>query len=145
MIKAVYKTRQQDLLLSFLKQTKGTHFTAEDGKNHFAGMENPLGTATIYRQLEKCVADGTVLKYFIDEKSAACFEYIGETNPNDDEPPHFHIKCEKCGTLIHLDCSELSHLQAHLKESHGITLNPRRTVFYGLCAECEEKNNSPEK
>ena len=30
MIKSVYKTRQQDLLLAFLKETKGSHFTAED-------------------------------------------------------------------------------------------------------------------
>ena len=136
MIKSVYKTRQQDLLLSFLKETKGSHFTAEDVKNHFALSDNPLGTATIYRQLEKFVVDGTVIKYFIDEKSAACYEYVGES----EESRHFHIKCEKCGTLIHLDCSELSHLQTHLKEHHGITLNPLRTVFYGICAECEKNS-----
>ncbi len=140
MIKAVYKTRQQDLLLSFLKETKGSHFTAEDVKNHFANSEIPLGTATIYRQLEKLVMDGTVLKYFIDEKSAACFEYVGESTKSQTDPHHFHIKCEKCGKLIHLDCSELNKLQSHLKESHGITLNPTRTVFYGICDECDKKN-----
>ncbi len=140
MIKSVYKTKQQDLLLAFLKETKGSHFTAEDVKKHFALSDNPLGTATIYRQLEKLVIDGTVIKYFIDEKSAACFEYVGEKHGETDESKHFHIKCEKCGVLIHLDCSELSHLQKHLKEHHGISLNPLRTVFYGICAECEEKN-----
>ena len=40
--------------------------------------------------------------------------------------------------LIHLDCSELDHLQSHLKEHHGITLNPLRTVFYGTCGKCME-------
>ena len=139
MPKAVYKTRQQDLLLSFLRQTNGGHFTAEDVKNHFAKMESPPGMATIYRQLEKFVCDGTVIKYFIDDKSAACFEYVGETLGSDGAARHFHIKCEKCGALIHLGCSELLRLHGHLKERHGITLNPLRTVFYGVCADCGER------
>ncbi|WP_406035070.1 Fur family transcriptional regulator [Treponema saccharophilum] len=136
MIKAAYKTRQQELLLSFLSERKG-HFTAEDVRNHFAGKETPLGIATIYRQLERLVADGTLVKYYIDEHSAACFEYTGEKN-DEENRMHFHIKCEKCGALIHLDCSELDHLQSHLKEHHGITLNPLRTVFYGTCGKCME-------
>lgn len=142
MIKATYKTRQQDLLLSFLKETAGTHFTAEDVKKHFEGSENPLGNATIYRQLEKLVADGRLVKYVIDEKSAACFEYTGESVKDDSQTHHFHIKCEKCGALIHLDCEELDHLVSHLKENHGITLNPLRTVFYGICDKCSKSETS---
>ena len=142
MVKAAYKTRQQDLLLSFLKQTKGVHFTAEDVRNHFLQKQITIGMATIYRQLEKFVADGSVLKYFIDDQSAACFEYTGESRKDVEEGAfggHFHIKCEKCGVLIHLDCEELLHLQKHLMEKHGITLNLFRTVFYGLCADCRSK------
>ena len=143
MIKSSYKTRQQDLLLSFLKQTAGTHFTAEDVRRHFEKRETPLGSATIYRQLEKLVSDGRLVKYFIDEKSAACFEYTGEDSAK--ESAHFHIKCEKCGTLIHLDCEELDKLTTHLKSEHGITLNPLRTVFYGVCKSCAENENAKSK
>ena len=136
-MKTVYKTKQQDLILSYLKGTNGAHFTADDVKRHFASRDCTLGTATIYRQLEKFVADGVVVKYVIDEKSAACFQYVqGECARGEAEKNHFHIKCEKCGKLIHLDCGELEHLQTHLRENHGISINPFRTVFYGTCADC---------
>lgn len=148
MVKAAYRTKQQDLLLSFLKQTKGAHFTAEDVRNHFLQKQITIGMATIYRQLEKFVADGSVLKYYIDEQSAACFEYTGESKPvveSGDFGGHFHIKCEKCGVLIHLDCEELVHLQEHLEANHGISINLFRTVFYGLCANCRKKENQNEQ
>ena len=134
MIKAAYKTRQQELLISYLEESCGKHFTAEDLKKHFEEQNISLGTATIYRQLEKLVSEGKVLKYFVDEHSAACFEYAGENcNPNE---KHFHLKCELCGRLIHLECDHLQELGEHLKVEHGFVINPLRTVFYGLCSNC---------
>ena len=63
---------------------------AEDVRTHFAEKNISIGIATIYRQLEKLVAEGKIQKYFIDEHSAACFEYAGEKcNP---EEQHFHLK-----------------------------------------------------
>ena len=57
MQKSVYKTRQQDFLLSYLKEMKGQHFTAEEVRAHFESKEISIGIATIYRQLEKLVAE----------------------------------------------------------------------------------------
>ena len=139
-MKTTYKTKQQDLVLKFLKSTNGAHFTAEDVRNYFSSSENSLGVATIYRHLEKFIEDGSVVKYFIDDKSAACFQYVGtECEKGENQAQHFHIKCEKCGRLIHLDCEELEHLQNHLQNEHGIRLNPFKTVFYGVCADCDSQ------
>ena len=52
------------------------------------------------------------------------------------EVSHFHLKCEKCGTLIHLECHDLEQLSSHLMAEHGFALDPFRTVFYGLCENC---------
>ena len=134
MIKSPYKTKQQALILTYLKSIQGVHFTAEDVRQHFENKGVAIGIATIYRQLEKFVADGILQKYFIDEHSACCFEYSGE-NCNLDEA-HFHLKCEKCGRLIHLECQDLEDLTQHLKTEHGFTINPYRTVLYGVCDEC---------
>ncbi|MBQ5998615.1 MAG: transcriptional repressor [Treponema sp.] len=135
MVKAAYKTRQQELLLSYLRETKGVHFTAEDVRRHFAEKDISLGVATIYRQLEKLVSEGQVQKYFIDEHSASCFEYTGENSKNGTEA-HFHLKCEKCGELFHVECDELSEITDHLETEHGFHLNPFRTVLYGICDKC---------
>lgn len=50
----------------------------------------------MYRQLESLVDEGIVNKYFVDDNSPACFEYIGgDGRKGPDEC--FHCKCEKCG------------------------------------------------
>lgn len=142
MQKAPYKTKQQDLLLSYLKEMQGRHFTAEEIHHHFEEKKLSIGIATIYRQLEKLVLEGKLQKYVIDEHSAACFEYIGsdcETFPNGQ---HFHLKCEICGKLIHLECEELSEISTHLQKEHDFFLNPFRTVFYGKCSECQKSEKA---
>lgn len=136
MQKSPYKTRQQELLFSYLQQVKGQHFTVDDVCSYFKNKNIAIGTATIYRQLEKLVAEGKIHKYFIDEHSAACFEYSGEDCSKGDS--HFHLKCEVCGKLIHLECEELEELGSHLKNEHGFKINPLRTVFYGVCNECKK-------
>ncbi len=133
--KTSYRTKQQDLLLAYLKSTRGRHFTVEEVRAHFASAQAAIGVATIYRHLEKLVAEGTVNKYIIDENSAACFEYTGCCDCGADEQ-HFHLKCESCGRLIHLECDELALIRDHLQKEHGFVLNPLRTVFYGKCADC---------
>ncbi len=143
MQKAAYKTKQQDLLFSYLREMQGQHFTAEDVRSHFEAKKISIGIATIYRQLEKLVAEGKIQKYFIDDHSAACFEYAGEDcNANEQ---HFHLKCELCGRLIHLECEELQELGGHLKTEHGFVINPLRTVFYGVCTDCLCKKEKGEK
>jgi len=140
MQKTAYKTKQQDLLFSYLREMQGKHFTAEEVRAHFEAKKLTIGIATIYRQLEKLVAEGKIQKYFIDEHSAACFEYAGESCNKNEQ--HFHLKCELCGRLIHLECDELEKLGEHVKTEHGFVINPLRTVFYGVCKDClsEEKN-----
>ena len=142
MTKSPYRTRQLELLLSYLRATQGKHFTAEDVRTHFEKTQSAIGLATVYRHLEKLVADGVVTKYVIDEHSAACFEYVGETCHEDAQEQHFHLKCESCGKLIHLACDELVCISAHLQKDHGFTLNPFRTVFYGICADCKKKEEN---
>ena len=129
-----YKTKQQELLLSCFKAMQGRHFTAEDVAAYFQKQNISIGIATIYRQIEKFVAMGVVQKYFLGEQNAACFQYMGEECHKD--VSHFHLKCEKCGTLIHLECHDLEQLSSHLMAEHGFALDPFRTVFYGLCENC---------
>jgi Fur family ferric uptake transcriptional regulator len=101
-----------------------------------SGCGSPIGTATVYRQLERMVDEGLVQKYTIDANTPACFEYVGADSHAGEAC--FHCKCEKCGRLIHLHCEELQGLSEHIREHHGFRINPMRTVFYGLCDACRE-------
>lgn len=131
-----YKTRQREELLSFLRTTEAEHVTVGEVCGHFQRCGCPIGTATVYRHLERMVDEGLVNKYTIDANSPACFEYVGRDSHAGETC--FHCKCEKCGRLIHLHCEELQGLSEHIRESHGFRINPMRTVFYGLCEDCRE-------
>lgn len=130
-----YKTKQREILVEYFKSVAGKHVTASDVCNYFREQGSAIGQSTIYRQLEYLVDEGTINKYIIDVNSPACFEYTGNKS-NDSRDVCFHCKCSKCGRLIHLKCDELSGIGAHLYEEHRFMLDPKRTVFYGLCDKC---------
>ena len=133
--KGAYRTRQQDELLRFLKNNPGAHHTAAQIRDYFAHQDQPIGTATIYRQLERFVEDGTVRKYLLETGDSACYEYVGEGSGCSE---HFHCKCERCGRLIHMDCEELKEIREHLLTHHGFEWNSGKTVFYGICDQCRK-------
>ena len=135
--KSKYTTRQKKELEEYMETIPGVHVTAAQVRDYFRAQGKDIGTATIYRQLERMVSEGLVSKYIIDSKSSACFAYIGESEHVQDSVC-FHCKCEKCGRLIHLDCDELRDIQTHLLEHHGFAWDTGRTVFYGLCDRCRE-------
>ena len=131
-IKGRYKTKQLNELQEFLRGTGGAHFTAQDVLKYFQDKDLSIGKTTVYRRLEELVAEGSIKKYFIEEGSGACFEYIG----GETHPMHYHLKCERCGKLFHLDCDEITCFEQHISEHHKFRIDPVRTVFYGICEAC---------
>lgn len=136
-----YNTRQRGILIEYLRSVSGEHVTAADVCSYFSEQGASIGQSTVYRQLENLVDEGVVNKYIIDANSPACFEYNGHDGQGDHMRGEvcFHCKCEKCGTLIHLKCEELSGIGDHLYEEHHFRLDPKRTVFYGVCENCIKK------
>ena len=136
-----YKTKQRDQLLAYLETVPGRHITAGDVCEAFRQDGAPIGQSTVYRQLESLVGEGILNKYIIDEKSPACFEYVRSAS-HEGPGTCFHCKCEQCGKLIHLHCEELEEIRSHLQGEHGFRLDPRRTVFYGLCEACQRAEDA---
>ena len=131
-----YNTRQREVVLEYLKSVAGSHVTAGDVCAHFKEQGADIAQATVYRRLESLVDEGIINKYIIDANSPACFEYV-EKDSHVRGHVCFHCKCEKCGKLVHLHCDELSGIMEHLYEEHRFELDPKRTVFYGLCDTCK--------
>ena len=132
-----YKTKQREQLLDYLKTVPGKHITVGEICGFLRDNGAVISTTTVYRQLEKMVNEGIVNKYIIDANSPACFEYI-QKEVNCHEHECFHCKCEKCGKLIHLHCDEISNVERHILEEHGFRIDSLRTVFYGICEECQQ-------
>ena len=130
-----YRTKQSEQLLSYLAKNPKKHFTAADICERFRNGGEKIGTTTVYRQLERLVNEGQVKKYQFEEGMSACFEYVGGDT---DEVSCYHLKCENCGALIHLECREITLFENHITEHHGFLIDPRRTIFYGLCEKCRK-------
>ncbi len=128
-----YKTKQRDTILKYMTDHQDAHVTVNTISDYLSEQGTPVGTATIYRHLEKLVESGRVRKYTVDSGTGACFQYVSEDRLCHE---HFHLKCEKCGKLIHLECSFMKELSEHILAGHGFEIDPRRTVFYGSCRDC---------
>lgn len=130
-----YKTKQKETILSFFLKNKDRHLTAAEIVRHINESGENVGTATVYRYLDKLVSNGIIRKYFLDDKSGACYQYI-EKNENCHE--HFHLKCIVCGELLHIDCSHLKSISEHVFSHHEFRVDNSRTVLYGRCKNCEK-------
>lgn len=130
-MKSDYNTKQKTAVLSFLKENSSRHITAADIVNALNASGSKIGTATVYRHLDKLVGDGFVKKYITD--NGACYQYGGECHGN-----HFHLKCTSCDTLFHVDCDFLENLAPHILEHHKFKVDNTRTVMYGICEKCRQ-------
>ena len=124
-MKTPYNTKQKSVILEFLKENK-RHYTARELAEI---LKDKASTATVYRQLESLVDSGLVRKFITGD--SALYQYGEEC-----EGSHFHLKCTKCDTLYHVDCSFLSELSTHIKSHHNFTVDNCRTIMYGICENC---------
>jgi zinc transport system substrate-binding protein len=133
-----YATRQREALEAYLRSLEGEHVSAEGIVEHFADTPEPISRATVYRCLRRLEQDGSVRRYVTDGRRASCFQYLGTHGEASEQArDHFHLQCERCGSLTHIRCQTLSGLGRHIRDGHGFELNPLKTVFYGVCRNCE--------
>lgn len=123
-----YKTKNRTKIINFLKSNDDKHLTIQEIQKHLPDIPQ----ATLYRIIDSLCEEGIVRKYYLSPNSSCCFQY----SDCEHEHQHFHLVCQKCGKLIHLDCDEVDHLIEHLKEDHNFTVDVSRVNLYGLCEDC---------
>lgn len=136
-----YNTKQYEEILEYLSTCPGNHFTVNDLNIYFSQIGKPIGVTTIYRQLQRMLEEGLVTKYVVGPSDPACYEFHGDKSqaPISNE---YHCKCESCGKLIHVKCEKIRDIEEHLEEHHGFKVDTHRTVFYGICEECQKKEGN---
>ena len=127
-----YNTRQKDEVIRAIKSFGDEHFTVSDVVKRLADLGTNIGQATVYRAIVRLEGMGELRKYTVDGTTAACYQRA-EGHCSE----HFHLKCETCGRLIHVECSELTKISSHIDTHHGFKVDPSKTVFYGICDSCK--------
>lgn len=128
------QTRQRALILHCLASGKeGEHITAEELAERLRQNHTPVGRATVYRYLKQLEAEGSVRRYAVGRREGDCYQYLGTT---DGCRCHFHLLCERCGSVIHADDRAMRTAMERICSRYGFDVDEGRTVFYGLCSEC---------
>jgi len=125
-----YNTKQRQIILDFLIENNN-HVTVSDIEKHLTIQGKKVGTATIYRYLNKLLGEGLVRKFSADE--GACYQYIGDGKC----AHHYHFVCNECGRLLHVECQELDGIFSHISKEHSFNIDMSQTVFCGECKQCQ--------
>ncbi len=136
--KTKYSTKQMEELIKYLETTNGEHFNVKDICDYFSKLEINVGTTTVYRNLEKLIDDGSVLKYNSIGANGACYEYIGDVE-KPSKTSCFHLICETCGDVEHLKSDVLLNIDENICKDFGFTMKSLSTVLYGNCKDCSNE------
>ncbi len=133
-----YRTKQKELILSCIQAHRKPFFTSKDVIRSLEAQGAKVGTATVYRNLERLEEEGVIARTTIEGISSVCYRFL----PDAPEGVYFFLKCECCGDLSPIDCGELQKLYEHVIEHHHVRINPTKTVLYGMCEQCLAKQGA---
>ena len=141
MEKKSYRSVGRERLGSFFAKNPDRQFTVEEICVAVNGSAEE-GRSSVYRHLSELCASEVIQKFQSAERSCSVYQYVGA---GCDCREHFHGKCLSCGAIEHLGCHDSAHFAGHLLEMHGFAVDCGRSILYGLCARCRERNKGKEQ
>lgn len=119
-----------------MENNKNRTVYISDIYNYLLENEIKINLTTVYRYIDKLVSENKVIKYASEKGKKTSYQYVDNSSCNH----HLHMQCIKCGKLIHLDCNFMKEFNNHIKEHHDFNLEYNKSILYGTCKECKEKN-----
>jgi len=126
-----YMTNHKKRILDFLIQHRSRHFAIEEIIEALSVDDTKPAKSTIYRQISALLEDGVIRRFEAPDQNCFVYQYAAGI----DCAHHFHLKCSRCGTLIHMECEQLEEVQNHIRRAHGFLIGGN-SVIYGICAAC---------
>ena len=124
--------------MEYLIESKERAVSVSDIASHMKEQHCSVNVTTIYRYLDKLEKDGNLIKYAAEKGDKTTYQYVEREHKCDE---HLHLKCVKCGAVIHLDCCFMAEISRHIAEDHGFALQCRNSVIYGLSSQCQKMQN----
>ena len=131
-----YNTKARKYILEFLQNNCNTTVAVVDIIDYLNKNGFSVNFTTIYRFLNKLVAERKVIKISNESGQRAVYQFVGHKNSCNE---HIHIQCTECGKLEHIECDFMEHIKKHLYEGHGFTIKCDGSILYGICSTCKNK------
>ena len=126
-------------VLEYLKKQRAVTVSVADIEKYLKTEGIKVNTTTVYRYLDKLCAEHIVIKYPDLNSDKAVFQFAGEEKKCTE---HLHLKCIRCGKVVHLDCDFMAEFKEHLYKDHGFRLHCSGDMLHGICQDCENKKIS---
>lgn len=135
-MKKEYNTEPKKLINEFLKQNSDRHFTVDEIAEAVCSGDKSAGKSTVYRHISKLLESGAVRRFETPGVKSFVYQYSGVSEHCDS---HYHLKCVKCGRLIHLECAKMDEVRQHILADHNFIIGSNRAVLYGECGICAKE------
>lgn len=128
-----YHTKSKEAIMTYLDLQREHSFSAYDVNDYLRENGLHVNLTTIYRNLDKLMERGEVIKYKTAEDECCRYQCA---KPHAQCYEHIHMQCRECGRILHMECHFMEEITKHLYEHHKFTLDCTGSVLMGLCEEC---------
>jgi Fur family peroxide stress response transcriptional regulator len=129
--KGVRMTPQRHAILTYLMETM-THPTADEIYRALEPRFPNMSVATVYNNLRVFKEAGLVRELTYGDSSS---RYDANT------VDHYHAICTQCGKIKDFEYPSLDPVERQAAEETGFLIHSHRMEVYGVCKECQQKQN----
>ena len=127
-------TPQREIILEVLHHTPA-HSTAEEIHSQVQEVSSRVDITTVYRTLE-LLRELEFINVIDVGVQGHRYELVGIN------PPHSHLVCRSCGSILDLEPEELHPLAARLDSDHGFEAQTNRLAIPGRCTTCQTASSA---
>lgn len=122
-------TKQRRLVLETVRSHRD-HPTADAIYLDVKGKDAKISRGTVYRNLKNLCEDGEIIQ--IKVPGADRFDLRCDY--------HYHILCLRCGQVCDVPIEYQKKMDEQAQKATGYAVARHRTVFEGLCPDCQKAN-----
>ncbi len=124
-----YMTKQRMELLQLLRSNHDEHFSAKD----IARRVN-FSISAVYRNLKYLEDDGKIERVTKSNSREVYYRFLDTSCIG-----NIHMFCINCKNMTHLNKDLSLKIVDEIKNIEFFNVNQNKTVLYGLCSNCENK------
>lgn len=122
-------TKQKEIVLDILKHHR-THPTIQEIYKFAKEKDPSIGQATIYRNVNKLVEEGKVIK--LPNSSNESFHYDINIEP------HTHMLCKRCGRIVDIYDNDYNELINTISNNNSLIVEKAVILLEGICSSCNK-------
>ena len=126
-----YTTERKTKIYELLSTGRDRAFTIDE--ICAAVLDGDGGRSTVYRIISDMVKCGKVKKLTDEHTRHTTYQFLGGECHE-----HLHLKCKKCGKMMHLDHGTSHMLEEKILGSVGFALD-EGAILFGRCEGCSEE------